>query len=170
MSVYKKPIRRRKTGISGAIGERFLIFRLSEEHYAIPIKRIRECIALTQITSVPNTPPYFRGVMNLRGQMVSIVDLRMRLKMSKIENTRRTPIIIVEVEDLSVGVIVDAIERVMPVTPTDLLPPPVVETNVETKFIIGSIRIEEKLIFVLDVEQAVSAQLLREKMRSAGAA
>lgn len=166
MAVYKKPVRRRKTGISGAIGERFLIFTLSQEFYAIPIRKIRECIALTEITPVPNTPAYFRGVINLRGQMVSIVDLRMRLRMSKIENTIRTPIIIVEVEDLSIGVIVDAIVRVMPVAPGELLPPPVVETTVETKFITASIRIEEKLIFVLDVEQAASAQVLRERMRA----
>src|SRR5476649_2540358 len=109
MAFDRKPKKRKKQAISGAIGERFLVFTLSNESYAIPIKKIRECIAMTEITPVPNTPAYFRGVINLRGQMVSIVDLRMRLRMSRVENTQRTPIIIMDVEGLSVGVIVDSI-------------------------------------------------------------
>jgi purine-binding chemotaxis protein CheW len=162
MAFNRRTKRGKKQAIEGGIGERFLVFTLSKEGYAIPIRRIRECIALTEITPVPNTPGYFRGVINLRGQMISIVDLRMRLRMSNIENSNRTPIIILDIEGISVGVIVDAIERVMPVGTSELLPPPVVETTVETRFITGSIRIDERLIFVLDVEEAASADLLRK--------
>ena len=170
MALNRKVIKRNKQALFGGIGERFLVFTLSQEAYAIPITRIKECIALTEITPVPNTPPHFRGVMNLRGQMVSIVDLRMRLRMSKVENTKRTPIIIVDIKDLSIGVIVDGIERVIEVTPPEILPPPVVETTVDTKFITGSIHKQDRTIFVLDVEQAVCVDVLREKVKSNEAA
>lgn len=166
MSFDKFTKKRRRQNLSAGEGERFLVFNLAKESYAIPIARIKECIALTDITPVPNTPPHFRGVINLRGQMVSIVDLRIRLKMAKAESTRRTPIVILDVPEVSVGVIVDSIERVVAAAPSEIQPPPVVETTVKTEFITGTIRKQDRMIFVLDVEQAAAAETLRERARA----
>jgi purine-binding chemotaxis protein CheW len=165
MSFTKRSMNRRKQNLSGGEGERFLVFNLQKESYAIPITRIKECIALTGITSVPNTPAHFKGVINLRGQMVSIVDLRLRLRMSKAENNGRTPIVILDIPDVSVGVIIDSIERVIAATPREIQPPPNVETTVSIEYITGTIRKGERMIFILDVEQAAAADVLRERAK-----
>lgn len=139
---------------------RFLIFSLNGEEYAVPLLKVKEVIALTDITPVPYSPPHFKGIMNLRGQVISVVDLRLKLKMSKAESSSETAIIIVDLGFLSLGVIVDSVESVLAVGHSDIQPPPEVG-GANTNYIKGVTRKDKKLILLLDIESVLSVEDLK---------
>ena len=93
-------------------GERYLCFSLGEETFAIPLLSVREVIAVPEITRVPQTPAHFMGIMNLRGQVISILDLRTKMGI-KVQKTSETPVIICDLSPLCVGVVVDSIQAVL---------------------------------------------------------
>lgn len=147
---------------------RFLIFSLCSEQYAVPLLKVKEVIALTDITPVPYSPPHFKGIMNLRGQVISVIDLRQKLKMPKADANQETAIIILDLSPLSLGIIVDSVESVLAVDQAEIQPPPDIG-GANTAYIRGVTRKDKKLILLLDIERTLSVEDLKA-MKQANAA
>lgn len=131
--------------------ERYLTFFLGNEQYGIAIERIKEIIAMMKITSVPKIPPYMRGVINLRGSIIPIIDIRLRFAMDSREADIHTAIIIVEVEKVNIGFIVDRVEEVASIDTANLSEPPKFGSQIDTDFISSVAQIEENVVMILDV-------------------
>lgn len=145
---------------AGVEASRFLIFSLCGEQYAVPLLKVKEVIALIDTTPVPYSPSYFTGIMNLRGQVISVIDLRLKLKMPKGERVAETAIIILDLSPLSLGIIVDSVESVMSVANSEIQPPPEVGGS-NTAYIQGVANKDKKLILLLDLERALSVDDLK---------
>ena len=152
--------------------QQYLTFLLGEEMFAIGIQAIREIIEYGVVTEVPMTPPFIRGVINLRGAVVPVVDLAVRFGRTARDNTKRTCIVIVEIESAKgsqeMGVVVDAVSEVLEIPPGDIEPPPEFGARIRSDFIKGMGKINGKFVLLLDVnrvllvdEVAVAANLAR---------
>ena len=139
-------------------GMRYLEFDLGEEHYAVKLLLVREVIPVPETTPIPKSPSYFLGIMNLRGHVISIVDLRKKLAISPKENNTESAVIIVDVNDVQIGVIVDSINRVLSVTEKTISNVPEINTQVNAKYIEGVHRQEDKLTVLLDISSALDIQ------------
>lgn len=154
--------------------ERYLTFFLGEEQYGIAIDRIKEIIALMKVTYVPKTPSYMRGVINLRGSIIPVVDTRLRFGMEPEEESMHTAIIIVEVDKVNVGFIVDRVEEVASIDAANLGVAPKFGNSVDTDFISGVAQIEENVVMILDVlklfeaDELVSLEQLQQTHTSEG--
>ncbi len=140
--------------------ERYLTFFLGEEQYGIAIDRIKEIIAIMKVTYVPKTPEYMRGVINLRGSIIPVVDTRLRFGMEEREADMHTAIIIVEVDKVNVGFIVDRVEEVASIDSTHLGAAPKFGSGVDTDFICSMAQIEENVVMILDVLKLFEADEL----------
>jgi purine-binding chemotaxis protein CheW len=128
-------------------------FRLDDEDYAIPITRIREIILMKPITRIPQVPPFIEGVINLRGAVIPIVNLRKRFGMPPRAIGDETRTIVVNVHDQTVGCVVDAVTQVMRITVDQLQPAPVSVLAIAHQFIAGLAKLEDRLLIVLDIEK-----------------
>jgi len=140
--------------------ERYLTFFLGEEQYGIAIDRIKEIIALMKVTYVPKTPEYMKGVINLRGSIIPVVDTRSRFGMEPQEETMHTAIIIVEVDKVNVGFIVDRVEEVASIDSSNLGAAPKFGSGVDTDFICSMAQIGESVVMILDVLKLFEADEL----------
>lgn len=140
--------------------ERYLTFFLGEEQYGIAIDRIKEIIAMMKVTNVPKTPHYMRGVINLRGSIIPVVDTRLRFGMEPQEANMHTAIIIVEVDKVNVGFIVDRVEEVASIDAAHLGEPPKFGSNIDTDFICAMAQIDENVVMILDVLKLFEADEL----------
>lgn len=131
--------------------KQIVIFQLGEEEYAVDIIQSKEIIKVSKITPVPNTPSYVRGVINLRGQIVPVVDLRRRFNIPGVSNKER--IITVEVRDTLIGLVVDGVNEVFWFDMKDLEPAPQVEGSIKQEFIQGVARKEDRLLVIVDLER-----------------
>ena len=138
----------------------FLTFGLDEEMYALDIAQVREVLDYTRITRVPRMPEFMRGIINLRGGVVPVVDMRLKFGLSKTEETDRTCIIITEVmvdgEPTLMGALADSVEEVIDLAPEQIEPSPRVGTRLDTKFIKGMGRHNENFLIILDIERVFS--------------
>ncbi|MGA9045851.1 chemotaxis protein CheW [Sulfuricurvum sp.] len=154
--------------------ERYLTFFLGDEQYGIAIDRIKEIIAMMKVTQVPKTPHYMRGVINLRGSIIPIVDTRLRFGMEIREPDMHTAIIIVEVEKVNVGFIVDRVEEVASIDSAHLSEPPKFGSHIDTDFICSMAQIEENVVMILDVlklfeaDELLSLEQIQQKQISEG--
>lgn len=143
----------------------FLTFLLAEESYAVTILRVREIIEHDTVTRVPNTPPSIRGVINLRGAVVPVVDLAVRFGLRDSRVTKRTCVIIVEVEvggdRLVMGLMADAVSQVIDLLPADIEPPPAFGTRVRVDFLKGLGKIGKKFVLILDIDRVLSSEEVR---------
>lgn len=140
--------------------ERYLTFFLGEEQYGIAIDRIKEIIAMMKVTYVPKTPAYMRGVINLRGSIIPVVDTRLRFGMEPQEPDMHTTIIIVEVSKVNIGFIVDRVEEVASIDSANMGAAPKFGSNVDTDFICSMAQIEENVVMILDVLKLFEADEL----------
>ena len=142
----------------------FLTFTLGGEVYAIDILSIREIIDYGNLTMVPMMPVFIRGVINLRGSVVPVVDLAARFDGEPTEITRRTAIIIVEIVDgettMNIGVVVDGVNEVLEIPPGDIEPPPSFGARIRTDFIKGMGKVDGKFLVLLDVANVLSVDEL----------
>lgn len=154
--------------------ERYLTFFLGDEQYGIAIDRIKEIIAMMKVTNVPKTPDYMRGVINLRGSIIPVIDTRLRFGMEEREADMHTAIIIVEVEKVNIGFIVDRVEEVATIDAANLSEPPKFGSHIDTDFICSMAQIEENVVMILDVlklfeaEELVSLEQIQQKQTSEG--
>lgn len=131
--------------------ERYLEFTLGEECYAIPLLSVREVIAVPSTTPVPYTPSHFIGIMNLRGQVISIVDLRKKLGINPNEDDSETAVVIVDLDPVFVGVIVDSVNTVLALAKNEISPPPEIESTKNTDYITGVYRQGEKISIMMNI-------------------
>lgn len=140
--------------------ERYLTFFLGAEQYGIGIDRIKEIIAMMKVTNVPKTPEYMRGVINLRGSIIPVVDTRLRFGMENRDADMHTAIIIVEVEKVNIGFIVDRVEEVATIESTNLSEPPKFGNSIDTDFICSMAQMGENVVMILDVLKLFEADEL----------
>lgn len=134
----------------------FLTFVLEEQEYGLEIFKIKEIRGYSSITPIPNVPAHVRGVMNLRGTVLPVIDLRMKFRLQPAEYNRFTVIMIASVGDKTVGLLVDAVSDVLMVAEDSIRPAPDFGTAVETRFIQGVFESRERLVVGLDLEQLLN--------------
>ena len=138
----------------------YLTFQLGEEIFALDVATVREVLDFTTLTEVPRTPAFMRGVINLRGSVVPVVDLGVGFCMSRTEKTVNTCIVVVEVhidgETLIIGALADSVEEVIDLEPEQIQPPPSVGTAIRTDFIQGMGRRESTFLMILDIDRVFS--------------
>jgi purine-binding chemotaxis protein CheW len=144
-----------------SITTQYLTFKLGEEMFALDIAKVREVLDFTTVTRVPRTPDFMRGVINLRGSVVPVVDLRCKFNMAPSESTRNTCIIISEVtvdgETTVLGALADAVQEVIDLGPDNIAPAPRIGTKLKTEFIKGMGRHNDQFVIILDIDQVFSA-------------
>ena len=140
--------------VSGDV-HRFLEFTLGSEDYAIPILSVREVISVPETTPIPKAPSHFLGIMNLRGQVISVVDLRTKLKIKGKENNAEESVIIVDINGMNLGIVVDSINKVLAFTDEEVYEVPEIETQVNAEYIQGVYRKEDSLTVLLDVAKVL---------------
>ncbi len=133
----------------------YLTFRLGDEEYGIEILKVQEIKGYAPVTPVPNTPTYVRGVMNLRGTVIPIVDLRAKLAMRETTYNQFTVIVVVTVGPKGMGLIVDAVSDVLNIPTTDIQATPEFGADVDTQFIHGMAKAGEKLVVLLDIDRVL---------------
>ncbi len=139
---------------------KFLTFVLGSEEYGIEILRVREIIKLMDITTVPQTPDYMKGVINLRGKVIPVIDLRLKFSMPEEEHTKETCIIVTEVNKTSIGIIVDSVSEVLDIKSGEIEDAPHLGQDIDTNFILGLGKTKEKIIILLNIEQVLSSEEL----------
>lgn len=130
-----------------------VIFKLGREEYGVSILQVQEIKRITEITRVPHTPEYIKGVINLRGSVLPVIDLKRRLNLPQQDLTENTRIIIVKVKEISVGMIVDAVSEVMTIHQQNIDSPEVVAGSVAANYLSGVGKLEDRLLILLDLEE-----------------
>ncbi|MEI7473511.1 MAG: chemotaxis protein CheW [bacterium] len=138
-----------------------LTFSLGNEEYGIPILKVKEIIGLMEITHVPQTPEFIKGVINLRGKIIPIMDLRLKFKMSEKDYNERTCIIVVEVNinqfKRLMGIVVDTVSEVVNIQSSEIEPPPQYgSTKIETGFLTGLGKVKGKVVMLLNIETIIN--------------
>jgi purine-binding chemotaxis protein CheW len=157
----------------------YLTFRLGEEVFALGVSNVREILEFTTVTRVPKTPEFMRGVINLRGSVVPVLDMRLKFGLTRVEKTVDTCIIVVEVsfegENTIIGALVDSVQEVFDLEPDQVEPAPKIGTQLRTEFIKGMGKRDDHFIILLDIDKVFSSEELAtvtgknaEEMRMAG--
>lgn len=141
---------------------KYLTFTLADEEYGISILKIKEIIGMMPITSVPQTPHYVKGVINLRGKVIPVVDLRGRFGMEEIDYTERTCIIVVEIQGESgmimIGIVVDSVSEVLNIKGEDIEPTPTFGARLNTDYILGMAKMEGGVKILLDIDRVLGSE------------
>ena len=145
----------------GAAPGKYLTFGLGDEVYGLEILKVQEIIGLMRVTRVPGLPEVIRGVVNLRGKVIPVVDLRRKFGMDAKADTERTCIVVVRVrrdgQDVTVGLIVDDVREVLAISESQLEPVPRFSKDVETSYLLGMAKISPRVVMLLDVDQILSS-------------
>ena len=152
----------------------YLTFKLDEEVFALGIDKVREVLDYTSVTKVPQTPDFMRGVINLRGSVVPVIDMRLKFGMAKTDTTVNTCIIIVEInldgETAILGALADSVQEVLDLEPHQIEPAPKIGTKLRTEFIKGMGKRNEQFIIILDIDRVFSSgELAAVQMTSSNA-
>ena len=141
---------------------KYLTFTLANEEYGIGILKIKEIIGMMPITDVPQTPDYVKGVINLRGKVIPVLDLRLRFGMESIDYTDRTCIIVVEIDGQAgivlIGIVVDAVSEVLNIKAEELEETPTFGTKLNTDYILGMAKTEGAVKILLDIDEVLSTE------------
>jgi purine-binding chemotaxis protein CheW len=142
----------------------YLTFKLGDEVFATDVAKVREVLDFTTITKIPRTPEFMSGVINLRGNVVPVVDLRLCFEMSKTEKTVNTCVVVVEMlldgEPTVIGALADSVEEVIDLEPDQIEPAPKIGTQIRTDFIKGMGKRDSQFIMILDIDRIFSAEEL----------
>ncbi len=143
---------------------KYLTFSMANEEYGIGILKIREIIGMMPITSVPQTPEFVKGVINLRGKVIPVMDLRLRFKMDSIDYNERTCIIVVEIfgqsATVQIGIVVDSVSEVLNIKQDEIEDTPTFGTSLNTDFILGMAKMEGGVKILLDIDQVLTSDEL----------
>jgi purine-binding chemotaxis protein CheW len=145
-----------------SLGGKYLTFSLAEEYYGLAVLKVREIIKLVAITGVPQMPAHVKGVVNLRGKIIPVVDLRVKLGMNEAIRTERTCIIVVQVSVAvqaakALGLVVDSVEEVLNLAPADIEETPDFGTAVDTSYLVGMAKSKGKVVSLLDIDRVVGS-------------
>ena len=159
MATTNLAVKQSVTGLMGAEGK-YLTFSLAEEHYGIGIRKVKEIIGMMPVTGIPQTPGYVKGVINLRGKVIPVVDLRLKFGMGQAECTERTCIIVVEVPGRAVtqlmGIVVDSVSEVVNIKGEDIEETPSFGKEVDSHYILGMAKISGGVKILLDIDRILT--------------
>ncbi len=137
-----------------------LTFSLDQEEYGIGILKVKEIIGMMPITSVPRTPEFIKGVINLRGKVIPVIDLRLKFEMNPIPYTERTCIIVVEIDSekstVSIGIVVDSVSEVLNIQEKDIEQAPVFGSKLDIEYILGMAKIDGRVKILLNIDKVLS--------------
>jgi purine-binding chemotaxis protein CheW len=143
---------------------KYLTFRLKDEDYGIAILKVREIIGMMPVTTVPKMPEYVQGVINLRGKVIPVIDLRQRFGMEKGEYSDRTCIVVAEIEKgdgkVQIGIIVDAVSEVLNIQPENIEQAPSFGASVDTRYIRGMAKLDGGVKILLDIDLVLTGEEL----------
>lgn len=143
---------------------KYLTFKLGSEEFGLEILKVQEIIQMQSITRVPRTPPFVRGVINLRGKVIPVVDLRIKFGMEHIEDTERTCIVVVQIRSAAsvvvMGIIIDEVREVLDIPEASIEDTPSFGTSIDTEFILGMGKIGQNVKILLDIDKVLSTQEL----------
>jgi purine-binding chemotaxis protein CheW len=134
--------------------------RVGKETYGVPISLVREIVRVPEITAVPNAQKYVEGVINLRGKIISVIDLRKRFGETELEASKKNRIVVVELESRTVGLIVNSASEVLKISPADIEPPSAVFLNGEVDYVTGVGKLNNRLVILLDLNKALGSSEL----------
>ncbi len=141
---------------------KYLTFSLNKEEYGIGILKVKEIIGMMPITTVPRTPEFVKGVINLRGKVIPVMDLRLKFSMEAIPYSERTCIIVVEIESqdstVLIGIVVDAVSEVMNIKEEEIEETPAFGTRLNTDYILGMAKMEGRVKILLDIDKVLSSK------------
>ena len=139
-----------------------LTFKLAEEEYGLGILKVQEIIGMMSVTRVPKMPEFIRGVINLRGKVIPVLDLRLKFGMESRDDTDRTCIIVVQLsssgQDMTMGIIVDEVSEVLDISAEQIEPPPSFGAALDTECLLGIGKIDKKVVMMLDIEKVIAGQ------------
>ncbi len=147
-----------KSGVSEE-EQKYLTFKLANEEYGVEILKVRELIGIMDITAVPQMPVHMKGVINLRGKVIPVVDLRLKFGLEEIEHTEQTCIIVVDVGK-EIGIIVDTVSEVLDIKGANVEPPPSMGGSVDTSFILGMGKVGDAVKILLDIDKVLTTEEL----------
>lgn len=157
----KESYRKKVGGLSDREGK-YLTFTLDREEYGIGILKIKEIIGMIPITSVPQTPSFVKGVINLRGKVIPVIDLRLRFNMEAMEYNERTCIVVVEIgrrsTDITIGLVVDSVSEVLNIKHEDIEDTPTFGTSLDTDYILGMAKIDSRVKILLDIDTVLGGE------------
>jgi purine-binding chemotaxis protein CheW len=139
-------------------GNEFLVFNLGDEEYAIDILRVQEIRRYDATTKIANTPQFIKGVINLRGVIAPIVDIRIKLSFEKVVYDQFTAVIVLNLANRLIGMVVDGVSDVISLTDEQIKPAPALGSALDTRYIIGVGTIDQRMIILADVEKLMSSQ------------
>jgi purine-binding chemotaxis protein CheW len=142
-------------------GGKYLTFSLANEEYGLEILKVREIIGIMDITAVPQMPPYVKGVINLRGKVIPVIDLRLKFGLEPAEYTDQTCIVVVDVGTLT-GIIVDTVQEVLDIDSSQIDPPPPLGGSIDTSFVLGMGKVKDDVKILLDIDKVLDADEIRE--------
>lgn len=145
---------------------KFLTFALGEEEFGLEILKVREIIALMEITRVPRMPRFVRGVINLRGKVIPVVDLRVKFGMQEVEDTVETCVIVVFLGEMLMGVVVDRVSEVLDIPEEDVEDTPEFGVSIDTAFIMGMGKPRDKVIMLLDIDMVLTEKETEQVARA----
>jgi purine-binding chemotaxis protein CheW len=147
-----------KSEVAASAGTEFLAFTLGDENYGIGILKVQEIRGYEAVTKIANTPDFIKGVINLRGVIVPVVDMRIKFHLGSVEYNQFTVVIVLNVGGRIIGMVVDSVSDVIELTPEQIHPTPELGTGIDTQYIIGLGSVDERLIILLDIEKLMSAK------------
>ena len=148
------------TGIQGADERQLVVFNLADEAYGVNIGSVREIIRMQAITRVPRTPDYVEGVINLRGKVIPVIDMRKRFGFPAAERTKDTRIVVIDIGGADIGATVDAVSEVLRLSADSIEPPMSVITTADSDYLLGIAKLETRLIILLDLQKALAADAM----------
>jgi purine-binding chemotaxis protein CheW len=144
---------------------KYLTFELGREEFGIQVLKVREIMGIQDITAVPQTPPYVKGVINLRGKVIPVVDLRLKFGLQQVEYSQRTCIIVVQISGeagpMLMGIVVDGVSEVLNVTAADIEDTPDFGNGVSTPYILGMAKVKGKVKILLEIDKVLTTQELQ---------
>jgi len=141
---------------SAAGKQQFLSFQLGAEEYGIDILRVQEIRAYEKATRIPNTPEYIKGVINLRGVIVPVVDLRMKFGLQKAEYNEVTVVVVLNLASRTIGIVVDSVSDVLALSPDDIRPAPEFTASVDNAFVRGLATLDQRMLIIADIERLMT--------------
>jgi len=135
---------------------KYLTFELGGEEYGLEILKVKEIIGIMNITSVPQTPDYVKGVINLRGKVIPVIDLRLKFGMELAEYTERTCIIVVDIKDMVMGVVVDSVSEVLNIREEEIEETPTFGVKLYTEYILGMAKVKGTVKILLDIDKVLT--------------
>jgi len=161
-----------ESSVGARLAGKYLTFRLGDEEYGLEILKVQEIIQLQNITRIPRTPACVRGVINLRGKVIPVVDLRMKFELGTVEDTEKTCIIVVQIRSgesvLVIGILIDEVREVLDIRAESIEEAPDFGSSVDTEFILGMGKVNGAVKILLDIDKVLTSDDLRSLRAAAG--